>query len=320
MNALEGYVYWWVSGEHPDPNRDFEKALKERFPLKYEYATWLVKDQRERMKEAKLVTLWSEEYPPLLREIPKAPFGFFCVGDCLVLRGEMVSVVGTRRASGYGKGVARAVGSETAREFVVVSGMAYGIDSAAHEGALEAGWTVAVLASGADVPTPKGNSSLYRRIIERGCVISPYPLGDGARKERFVERNSIIAGLSIATVVVEAPERSGALTTASFAADFGRDVFAVPADITRKVAEGSNRLLLEGAIPLISPSGVLEYYGKEIPKPEDTDAILMAVMEGADPQDIAERLGMELSEVLARLTELEMEGRVFRDGGTYRAI
>jgi len=234
----------------------------------------------------------------------------------------MIAVVGTRKATGYGKRLAERFSEELSRFFVVVSGMAYGIDSSAHEGAMRGGRTVAVLASGVDVPTPRGNESLYSRILERGCVMSVYPLGSGAKKHRFPERNSLIAGLSIGVVVVEAPLKSGALITASIAADLSRDVFAVPGDVDRYTSAGTNELIKAGAIPVTSPEDVLAHYGISPTEAEPfEDEILELIRKGyRTVEEIVEATGKGVGEILSKITELELRGLVVNDSGELRFV
>ncbi len=326
MNELEAYEVWHKTSILPPLDESFDSfaknlppALSERF-RDHESFQRRISDALK--KGMKFIHIESDLYPNLLKEIQKPPFGFFCVGDVSVLKEKMLSIVGTRSSSAYGERVARKFSSELSKHFVIVSGMAYGIDSKAHEGALEDGRTIAVLASGADVPSPKGNSHLYKKIIKNGCALSPYPPGEEAKKHRFVERNAIIAGISLGTLVVEAPKKSGALITASFAADFGRDVFAIPGDIGRKGSEGTNWLIKMGALPVTSPSDILFHYGISVDdEAEKSDPVLEMIRSGiGDPAEISEFLGMELPEVLSRLTELELSGLVYEENGQYRPL
>jgi DNA processing protein len=172
---------------------------------------------------------------------------------------ESVGIVGARRASPYGLEVAQALGRGLAAAGVVVtSGMALGVDSAAHTGALEAGTTVAVLAGGADIPYPSSKRILYRRIAETGAVVAELPPGTQARRWCFPARNRIIAALSTVTVVVEGGERSGSLITADFANELGRTVGAVPGPVTSRLAGGPNLLIKTGAELVRDAADVLE--------------------------------------------------------------
>ena len=180
-------------------------------------------------------------------------------------RDPSVAIVGARACSSYGRSVARSLGRELAAAgLVVVSGMARGIDGEAHRGALDAGGvTVAVLGCGIDRDYPAAHRELARRIVEQGLIVSEYEPGVEPAPWRFPARNRIIAGLCAATVVVEARERSGALITADFALEDGREVMVVPGEITSAVSAGSNALLRLGATPVTAAADVLEVYGIE---------------------------------------------------------
>lgn len=273
---------------------------------------------------AKVVSFWDEAYPPLLRESISPPVVLFCLGDLELLKKESVSIVGTRRMTSYGKKIAHQLAFTAASAgLVVVSGLAFGIDSCAHSAALEAdGKTVAVLGTGVDVPYPASNKKLYERIVENGCVVSEFAMQTKAMKQNFPMRNRIIAGLSRATVVVEAPKDSGALITARFAADMGRDVFAVPADIDRSSSEGCNWLLRMGAIPLTHHSDLLQYYGVSGEPEKDHDEFLKIFSNGPLQFDeIVTMLNMEPGEVLVKLTEYELAGKLVKlEDGRYHIL
>jgi DNA processing protein len=195
-------------------------------------------------------------YPAALREAPGAPWALIGRGEASMLaeiaeRAGVVAVVGARRASAYGREVARTLGRELAGAgIVVVSGMAFGVDACAHRGALEEGRTVAVLGCGPDVAYPAAHRSLWRRVQERGLVLSELPPGTGAWRWSFPARSRIMAALAGMTVVVEAAARSGSLVTARIACDLGREVGAVPGPITSRVSAGANDLIAEGAYPI----------------------------------------------------------------------
>ncbi|HEV2176269.1 MAG TPA: DNA-processing protein DprA [Terriglobia bacterium] len=190
-----------------------------------------------------------DDYPPLLRQLPDPPLALYVLGERRLLSQHAVSIVGTRRPSAYGSSVAhRLAGDLAQRQLVIVSGLARGIDSAAHRGALEAkGRTVAVLGSGADVIYPRENKSLAEKICQSGAVISEFPLGTSPQPENFPIRNRLISGLSLGTVIVEAAEYSGSLITARLAAEQNREVYAVPGNITSPQSFGPNLLIKQGA-------------------------------------------------------------------------
>ena len=196
-----------------------------------------------------IVTLVSDAFPPLLRQIADPPLVLYVRGEVSALAQHAVAVVGTRRPSAYGSSVAHRLASDLAqRGLVVVSGLARGIDSAAHRGALEGkGKTVAVLGSGIDVIYPGENRSLAKKISESGAVISEFPLQTGPTPQNFPIRNRIISGLALGVVIVEAAEYSGSLITARLALDQNREVFAVPGNITSAQSFGPNHLIKQGA-------------------------------------------------------------------------
>jgi DNA processing protein len=273
-------------------------------------------------------------YPPRLLEADDAP-ALLCVAGAperiARLAGDpAVAIVGSRRASPYGLEVARALGRDLAAAGVtVVSGMALGVDSAAHVGALEAGGaTAAVLAGGADVPYPPSKRSLYARIVASGLVVSELPPGFRAFRWCFPARNRIMAAVSAMTVVVEGAADSGSLITARFAADLGREVGAVPGQVTSALACGPNGLLADGACVVRSAADVLDALygagaGRPAPLPAPSlDPRLAALLEqvemGAGSVDALARSADEVADVLAGLSELELLGLVRRTaGGSY---
>jgi DNA processing protein len=210
---------------------------------------------------------------------------------------------------------------------VVVSGLARGVDGEAHRGALAAGGlTVAVLGCGIDRDYPRAHADLARRVSENGLVVSEYPPGIEPSPWRFPARNRIVAGLAGATVVVEARRRSGALITADFALELGRDVFAVPGEITSGLSEGTNDLIRQGAIPLLAAADVFEAMGIE-PEPPgpptslspEADAVWGVLQEGVLTLDeISRTTGLGAAEVAVALTELELAGLVVQADGRYR--
>ncbi|MBQ8827670.1 MAG: DNA-processing protein DprA, partial [Clostridia bacterium] len=210
------------------------------------------------------------EYPAILKELPSSPAVLYCFGNLpYEIYGEMyaerilLSVVGSRNCSAYGYGTALRLSTALAkRGFGIVSGMARGIDTAAHRAALDSGgYTIAVLGCGADVIYPKENVGLYEMIKKRGCIISEFPPGTPPVRNNFPARNRIIAALSYAVTVVEAGQTSGAMITAGIAADIGRDVFAVPGNIDSPLSFGCNKLIQNGALCVTSEEDILSEIG-----------------------------------------------------------
>jgi DNA processing protein len=269
-------------------------------------------------------------YPPLLRAIHDPPPGLFLRGSAEpeLLSRPAVAIVGARACSAYGRQVARRLGRELAAAgLVVVSGMARGVDAEAHRGALEAGGpTIAVLGCGIDRDYPAAHRALAAEIAARGLVVSEYAPGVEPAPWRFPARNRIVAGLCAATVVVEARERSGALITADFALEEGREVFAVPGEITSSLSAGANALLRLGATPLTRPEDVLESFGLDaLVQPdavvgEVASRVLARISEAAAGADeLARSTGLSAEQLAVALTELELAGAVTEEEGVYRA-
>lgn len=198
---------------------------------------------------AQLITLHDASYPSLLARLPDAPILLYVKGTLLSADDRAVGVVGTRRCTTYGRDAAYRLSKElAAHQVTIISGLAPGIDTAAHKGALDAGGrTLAVLGCGVDITYPAENRELARQISQQGALVTEFPLGMRPGKNNFPRRNRIISGLSLGVLVAEAPEKSGALITASSAADQGRDVFAVPGNIFNPMGLGANRLIQDGA-------------------------------------------------------------------------
>jgi DNA processing protein len=267
-------------------------------------------------------------FPSLLRAIHDVPSGLFLRGRATaeLLTRPAVAIVGARACSGYGAQVARLLGRElSAAGLVVVSGLARGVDGEAHRGALDAGGaTVAVLGCGIDRDYPAAHAELARRIADTGLVVSEYAPGVEPAPWRFPARNRIIAGLAQATIVVEARERSGALITADFALEEGREVFACPGEITSSLSAGSNALLKLGATPLTAPADVLELFG--LTAADDAAADLgptaKALLDRLDAaftgDELVRATGLGAGEAMAALSELELAGLVASSDGIYR--
>lgn len=265
-----------------------------------------------------------DRFPAQLRDAADGPRALIGRGDYGLLDGlepcGAVTVVGSRRATAYGREVARSLGRELAAAgMVVVSGLAFGIDGCAHRGALDAGRTVAVLGCGADVPYPAAHRSLWRRIVDSGgAVVSELPPGATPWRWSFPARNRIMAALAGMTVVVEAAARSGSLITADLAAELGRDLGAVPGPVTSRASEGPNALLAGGACVVRDAQDVLDAMlgvgAREVrrggpPIDEGLEAVLAAVEAGeGSPDAVAAALGVPGADAAAALARLELLG------------
>ncbi len=271
-------------------------------------------------------------YPPLLRQTPDPPASLWIRGDTDlgVLSEPAVAIVGARTCSGYGRSVARTLAMEAAAAgAVVVSGLARGIDGEAHRGAITGGGrTVAVLGCGVDRDYPAAHAQLARSILEGGgLVVSEYEPGVEPAPWRFPARNRVIAGLARATVVVEARERSGALITADFALEDGREVLSVPGEITSALSAGTNALLRQGATPVTCAADVLEALGLELApagpvaagSPEATAVVEALVGGAATADELARATALPAGVVAATLVELELGGIVTVEEGVVRS-
>ncbi len=277
----------------------------------------------------RVMTWEDEDYPRRLKEIDQPPPVLYLRGSLAMEDEWSVAVVGTRKVSAYGRSVAEELAGFLGRNRVtVVSGLARGVDTLAHESALKAGGrTLAILGSGVDRIYPHENRALADRMVQNGAVISDYPPGTPPDSVNFPPRNRIISGLSLATVVVEAGETSGALITARFATDQGRDVFAVPGGIHAPQSKGTNMLIQQGARPLLRMEELLECLNLELiaehrvarnvlPADRNEAAILNAVCD--EPRHVDEiqiQSGLPIDQVSATLTIMELKGMVRHVGG-----
>ncbi|HEY70287.1 MAG TPA: DNA-protecting protein DprA [Anaerolineae bacterium] len=288
-------------------------------------------EEMGRLQEAgfQIITWQDPDYPERLREINAPPPVLYCWGELTSRDRWAAALVGTRQVTPYGRTVTEDLAATLAANGVtVVSGMARGIDGIAHRSCLDAGGrTLAVLGSGLDQIYPPEHTHLAERICQSGAVLTDYPLGTKPEGRNFPPRNRIISGLSLAVVIVEAGEGSGALITADFAAEQGRELFAVPGSIYSPMSRGTNRLIQSGARPLNSADDLLEGLNLELitrqeqvdlELPEDETERRVYKTLSRDPLHVDEiqiQCGLEASEVTAALAMLEIKGRVQQVGG-----
>ena len=282
----------------------------------------------------RLITWESPDYPPLLAEIPDPPPLLYVKGELRPEDRWALAVVGTRRATAYGRQVTETLVGELARNRItIVSGLARGIDRHAHQAALAAGGrTIAVLGHGLDQVYPPEHRRLAAQIVEAGALISEYPLGTRPEASNFPPRNRIISGLSLGVLVVEAGLRSGALITADYAAEQGRDVFAVPGNITARSSRGTNRLIQDGAKMVLEARDILEelnmtmvaqHVEVQMALPEnETEARLLShlSMEPLHVDEIARDLALPIAEVSSTLALMELKGMVRQVGGMHYVL
>jgi len=282
-----------------------------------------------------LVSRADPEYPQTLLQIYDPPTLLYVRGDVSVLNQPSISIVGTRRPTLYGTQMAERLGREiAARGVVVVSGMARGIDAIAHQGAMTVnGRAIGVLGTGVNVCYPKENKKLYEKVLERGAIMSEFPLGTHPAPENFPIRNRIVAGMPLGVVVVEGAQYSGSLITARLAMEFGREVFGVPGNVTQAVSFAPNQLIRQGAKLVTNGEDVIEdlptpvraaLVRAEKPEAAQRNLLLAASLNSSEKiiyellksdesvhiDDIVERSGLNSSEVLATLFDLEMKGIV----------
>lgn len=274
------------------------------------------------MNETIKIDIESEEYPELLRQIPDPPRSLYCRGNPDLLKTKAVSIVGSRKATDYGKWSAAKLSRHMVQNDVtVVSGMAMGIDSYAHRAALdEGGNTIAVLGNGVDICYPRSNAELYNEILKKGLVISESKDGEMPKRYSFPLRNRIISGIGQVTVIVEAGLKSGSLITAERAVDQGRPVYAVPGNINRNTSFGCNKLISEGAYIMISFDDALREMGidlkcteKEYKDISQVEKKIIGKLRGHGEMtvdDLCEKTGLAPSQITGLVTVLEIKGYV----------
>lgn len=294
-------------------NSFFESSYSKLAEVKSKFGSWkkawnsLAKKELPKIPTPISLALFEEKgFPELLKEIPNPPFGIYTKGT--LDPGNSLSIVGTRKATDEGKRLANEFAKDlSSHGFSIVSGLAFGIDKSAHEGALSAGGkTIAVLANGLNSVYPQSNKNLANKILENGgALVSEYAPDIQPMPFRFLERNRIVSGLSRGTIVIEAPLRSGSLVTARFALDQNRDVFVVPGYPRHPNYKGSHELIRSGATLITEPNQVLEEYGantseKTAPLASSEEKIILDVLRDAGrplPADtIAQRAKMDIKD------------------------
>ena len=283
-------------------------------------------------RDIRFVTPFDRGYPQKLQYISGKPMGLYCKGKLPDNEQSSVAIVGARECSSYGSHVAKVLGKELSSQGIqVISGLALGIDGAAHRGALEAGKpTFGVLGSGINVCYPRENYLLYENMEKTGGILSEYGLGEKPRPGNFPMRNRIISGMADIVIVVEAREKSGSLITAEIALEQGKDVFAVPGRITDMLSTGCNRLIQSGAFPLLQADDILDYFEikhgkitgiqekkqKGLAKKEKKVYICLD-LQPKFIEEIVKESGLPMHECVGILLDLEMEGYVVQEANHY---
>jgi DNA processing protein len=285
--------------------------------------------ERIESQRIKILTWGDEAYPARLKEIDQPPPVMYIRGEYLLDDLFAVAIVGTRKVTPYGRQVTEEIASFLAANgMTVVSGLARGVDAIAHQTALRAGGrTIGILGSGVDKIYPPEHRGLAEQMMERGAIISDYAVGTPPDASNFPPRNRIISGLSLAVVVVEAAETSGALITAEFAAEQGREVFAVPGSILAPQSKGTNRLIQKGALPLLTPDDLMQALdltrigaqksARKILPADETEARVLNVL-GSEPlhvDEIRNQAGLPIEKISATLAMMELKGMVRQVGG-----
>lgn len=287
------------------------------------------------MKKIIRITMESDEYPDSLREIQGSPRELYCIGDISLLKTSCAAIVGSRRYTIYGRQTALMIGKMLAgRGITVVSGMAKGIDSFAHQGALskQEGKTIAVLGTAIGKPYPASNAALMEEIEEKGLVISEYPPDFPGSQYGFPARNRIISGLSKSVIVVEAGLKSGSLITAQIAGDQGKTVFAVPGNINSQFSIGTNLLIRDGAYPLVVVDDVIREMGVQsmnrgtfgedeegfpVEMDDDEKKLYSEIRQeqGISPDALSEKVELPISKINGILTVMEIKGAIMMCSG-----
>ncbi|KXK12801.1 MAG: putative DNA processing protein [Chloroflexi bacterium OLB14] len=277
----------------------------------------------------KIVTWADEEYPNRLREIDQPPPILYIRGEYLQDDLFAVAIVGTRKVTAYGRQVTEDIASFLASNgLTVISGLARGVDAIAHQTALRAGGrTIAILGTGVDKIYPPEHRGLADEIMKRGAVMSDYAVGTPPDASNFPPRNRIISGLSLAVVVIEAAETSGALITAEFAAEQGREIFAVPGNIHAPQSKGTNKLIQNGALPLLTPDDLMQALdltrigehksARKILPTDEVEAKVLSVLssEPLHVDEIRNQAGLPIEKISATLALMELKGMVRQVGG-----
>jgi len=306
------------------PARDLREIVNDSIARSIKEAEKINVEHHLRVMEklgVKLITFNDPQYPANLKDIAELPPMLYVRGELLESDTQSIAIIGSRRATTYGKFIAEQFAYELAVQgLTIVSGMARGIDSAAHKGALKTGGrTIAVLGCGVDVVYPPENKGLMHEIIQHGAVISEFPLSTKPLAGNFPVRNRLISGLSKAVVVVEARSRSGVFSTVEWALDQAKEVFAVPGNITSEASKGANRLIMDGAKPVMSSRDILDFLGietKDIKRAEiklqgDEEKVFdNLTYEPRHIDELQEVLSIPVSKLSGILLSLELKGIV----------
>ncbi|MGC9100734.1 MAG: DNA-processing protein DprA [Caldisericum sp.] len=341
MDLLKTVALNYLRFNKPKEAKIYLKEFLDNDSLDFNFDKYYIEFAEKEIEKAKeynvkLIPFYDEKYPNALSLLKDKPILLYVKGDFIEFPKDAVAIVGSRKCTNYGKSVAYKIAYDLASVGVsIVSGLAYGIDSAAHNGALDAnGKTIAILGSGIDVIYPRDHLSLSRKIEENGFIVSEFPFGTEPMKYNFPFRNRIISALSLGVIVVEAELKSGSLITAMHAIEQGKEVFAVPGNITSPTSLGTNALIRDGAIPLLDVNDIFENIkelnhlklSKRIEEFSKIEQAILNMLEDGDTFDtLKEKISsgdflISDSEILATLTTLEVRGYLKKTLGRYFKI
>ena len=315
-SALQAFIQWQKMGEQSD--------IARKAAVQYEFAE---------QARAHIIALNDSRYPEALKQIHDAPLVLYVKGDIKVLNRSQVAVVGSRKPSVAGQRIAFQLAADLAfAGYGVTSGLALGIDAAAHKGALTTGATIAVMATGLDQIYPRAHQELAEQIMQSGVIISEFAFGTSIRRYNFPKRNRLISGLSLGVLVVEAALKSGSLITARFALEHNREVFAVPGSVLNPLSRGCHALIKDGALlvenaddvlsnfnqkPLFCASGAVA--NKQIALSTQQQQVLAKI--GFEPialEALVGLVGLQLDQLMEELVKMELEGFIVCEAGAYQ--
>ncbi|MCP4482770.1 MAG: DNA-protecting protein DprA [bacterium] len=332
---LKGKCFWKIKKKYGKDSVALLKTSKFKFLSLDLDLDQIVEDELKLVEEhnIKILAFDSPDYPLILKEIVDPPPFLFCKGDLTLLNSNCIAIIGSRYPTAYAKKVTAKLAEELAiSDITIISGLARGIDSIAHKGALKTGKTVAVLGNGFGTVYPSENKQLYQEIAEKGLVLTEFLFKTAPLARNFPRRNRLVSGISKGVVVVEAAEKSGSLITANLAADQNKDVFAVPGELTNPNAKGPNQLIKDGAKMVTDAGDVLdEVFGvsksfdfnegkKEkllATLDEEEKAIYDFIVSSHKPsfEDIFENVSMNVNILMGNLLSLEMKGAIKESSG-----
>lgn len=331
INDLQNVEKIWYYGVHTKKTEYFKKELIDLLTNAWNENDIDNVKRKLEINEIKSISYYEDDYPKKLKNYDDAPFTLFYKGNILPLnQGYNISIVGSRKYSNYGKDVTKIICKDLcANNINIISGMAKGIDTFAHESCLEnKGYTCAVLGSGLDIVYPKENTKVFNELVRKGCVISEFLPGTQPYAHNFPLRNRIISAFSDIIIVIEAGEKSGSLITANLALEQGKDVMAVPGSIFSYESKGTNKLIKDGAFPLTCSDDIFNLMGIEMKNQKNTDVIslnnetnkeIYSVINDSPLHinDIIKITNIDIKQLYGVLFELQIKNQILCLAGNY---